>query len=83
MTTVQVRFETDILKTLRRSPEELAEDLRLAAAIHWYALGMISQGKGAEIAGLSRSDFIQALSQRGVSPIQETIEEIQEALGRA
>ena len=33
--------------------EQFARALRLAAAIYWYERGMISQGKGAEIAGLS------------------------------
>lgn len=45
MPVVQVRFDTDVLTMLRRSPEEMAKDLRLAGAIHWYALGLVSQGR--------------------------------------
>lgn len=82
MPVVQVRFDTDVLTMLRRSPEEMAEELRLAGAIRWYALGLVSQGKGAEIAGLSRAAFIDALSTSGVSPVQETLDEIREALAR-
>jgi hypothetical protein len=82
MPEVQVHFDTDVLTMLRRSPEELAQELRLAGAIRWYALGLVSQGQGAEIAGLSRAAFIDALSASGVSPVQETIEEIREALAR-
>ena len=81
MPAVTVQFDTDIFTTLRRSPDEVARDLRLGAAIHWYALGLVSQGKGAEIAGLSRGEFIDALSASGVSPIQEAIEEIRVAAG--
>jgi predicted HTH domain antitoxin len=44
------------------SDEKLAHEFRLAAAIRWYDRGLISQGKGAEIAGLTRSEFIDALS---------------------
>ena len=33
-------------------------------------------------AGLSRSGFIDALSASGVSPVQETLEEIRDALAR-
>ena len=36
--------------------------MRVAAAVKWYELGKVSQGKAAEIAGLSRSAFITALS---------------------
>jgi len=82
MPEVQVHFDTDVLTMLRWSPEELAQELRLAGAIRWYALGLVSQGKGAEIAGLSRAAFIDALSASGVSPVQETIEEIREAKAR-
>ncbi|MEM6454124.1 MAG: UPF0175 family protein [Acidobacteriota bacterium] len=80
MTVVHVEFDVDIFTTLRRSPEEIADDLRLGAAIRWYAQGLVSQGKGAEIAGVSRADFIDALSASGVSPVQESLDEIKEAL---
>lgn len=82
MTTVSITFDTDIFTTLSLSSEEVADDIRLAAAIHWYARGLVSQGKGAEIAGMSRSAFIDALSQAGVSPVQETLDEVREALAR-
>ena len=31
-------------------------------AIDWYQRGLISQGRGAEIAGVPRADFIDALA---------------------
>ncbi len=82
MTVVQVKFDTDVFSTLRKSPQEVSDDMRRAAAIVWYAQGTISQGKGAELAGLSRAEFIDALSASGVSPVQETLEEIRETLAR-
>jgi predicted HTH domain antitoxin len=51
-----------VLGALRRSPGELARDLRLAAAIHWYERGQISQEKAAEVAGLDRTDFLLELA---------------------
>jgi predicted HTH domain antitoxin len=36
----------------------------------------ISQGRAAEIAGVSRSEFIAALGRFGVSPFQSSAEEI-------
>ena len=32
--------------------------MKLAAAIHWYGRGMMSQERAAELAGLTRRDFI-------------------------
>ncbi|MFL6235587.1 MAG: UPF0175 family protein, partial [Thermoanaerobaculia bacterium] len=52
MTRVQVDFDFDVFSTLRRSPEEVAQEMRLAAAIFWYAQGRISQSRAAELAGV-------------------------------
>ena len=65
------------------SDEEFARGLRLAAAIFWYDKGLISQGKGAEIAGLTRVEFIDALGQAKVSAIQTSVEEFKEEKKRA
>ncbi len=55
---------------LRRSPDEFGAELRLTAAVKWYEMGRISQGKAAEVAGLSRAEFIGNLQRFGVSPVQ-------------
>jgi predicted HTH domain antitoxin len=78
MARVQVEFDSDVFSTLRRSPEEIAEELRLAAAVVWYAQGRVSQGRAAEIAGVSRAEFIDALSESGVSACQETLDDLDE-----
>lgn len=85
--TLTLELPDDAFSALRSSPEEFGRELRLAAAIKWYEMERISQGKAAEIAGLSRSAFIEALARYGVSPIQVSPsrieEEVQQALGDA
>jgi predicted HTH domain antitoxin len=66
MVTVQVQLPEETFSALRRSPDEMAGDLRLAAAVHWYSRGLISQERAAQLAGLDRTDFILALSREGV-----------------
>jgi len=83
MTQVNVQFPADVFAALRKSPEEVAGDVRLAAALIWYGRGVISQGKAAEIAGLSRSAFIDALAENDISANQETLEDLDKALARA
>jgi len=62
MPTVTMDLPTDVFSTLRRSPEEFAREMRLAAAMLWYSRSMISQEKAAEIAGLNRAEFLRALA---------------------
>ncbi len=64
------------LAAVRQEPAAFTQELRVAAAVKWYELGRISQGRAAEIAELSRAAFIDALGRYGVSPFQETVEEI-------
>ncbi len=56
--------------------------MKLAAAIHWYSQGLVSQGKAAEIAGVSRADFLEELFQRKIPAVQVSIEELREELRR-
>ncbi len=56
----------DVFAAMRRSPDEFARELRLAAAVHWYSRGEISQEKAAEIAGLNRKEFLLALAREKV-----------------
>lgn len=67
---------------LRSEPAELGRELRLAAAVKWYELGKLSQAKAAELAGLSRYEFIHALARFEVTPFQESVEEMAEGLAR-
>ena len=66
MTKITLDLPPDVFSALRRSPEEFGRDMRLAAAAHWYAQGRISQEKAANVAGLDRVDFLQALAREGI-----------------
>jgi predicted HTH domain antitoxin len=69
-------LEEGILSSVRQDPEGFTRELRIAAAVKWYELRKISQGRAAEVAGLSRAEFIDALGRYGVSPFQQTADEI-------
>lgn len=80
MRTVPIQLPETVFSALRKTPDEFVKEMRIAASVKWYELGEISQGKAAEIAGLSRSDFIQALSRYQVSFLQYTAQELAEEL---
>lgn len=79
---VELRIEMPdtAFSAIRKDPSEFASEMRLAAAVKWYEMGIISQEKAAEVAGLSRADFIFSLARFSVSPFQYTADEIAEEL---
>jgi predicted HTH domain antitoxin len=81
--TITVQVPDALLEGLTESPEAIGQEIRLTAAVHLYSRGLISQGKGAEIAGVSRWEFIQALGRAEVPACQVTSEELQEEVERA
>jgi len=66
--------------SLRQGPVEFASELRLAACAKWYELGKISQAKGAEISGLSRAAFIDALRTYRVAAVQTSASDLEAEL---
>lgn len=82
MSVVTLEMPEDVFSALRRSPEELGRELRLAAAIHWYQRGEVSQEKAALIAGLDRTDFLMALAREGVDAFTVSVEELRHELER-
>jgi predicted HTH domain antitoxin len=65
MMEITMKLDEGVFSALRRSPDEFANQMRLAAAIHWYKRGEISQEKAAQVAGLDRTDFLLALVREG------------------
>lgn len=78
MQTKKICFDlpVDAFSALRKTPEEFTSDLRMAAAAKWYEMGLVSQEKAAQIAGLAREDFLMELSKYKVSPLQYTAAEV-------
>ena len=82
MVTVTFELPEDVLSSVRKDPERFTQELRLAAAVKWYEMGLVSQSRAAEISGLSRSEFISALGRFEVSIFQYNMDEIAEEVNR-
>ncbi len=76
MIQLTLELPRDVLSALRQEPEGFLREMRLAAAVKWYENRQISQTKAAEIAGISRSEFITALSRFKVTPFQMDAEDL-------
>jgi predicted HTH domain antitoxin len=76
MVRMTIEMPEGALASLHRDPAGFAQEMRLAAAVKWYELRLVSQGRAAEIAGISRSEFLDALGRFRVTPYQMEADEI-------
>lgn len=83
MHTLSIELPETAFAALRKAPDEFVREMRLAAAVKWYELGELSQGRAAEIAGVSRAEFIDALARFRVSLFQYSADELREELADA
>ena len=82
MPTVTLNLPEEVFSALRRSPDEFVRELRLAAAIHWYERGEISQEKAAGIAEVDRADFLAALAREKAEAFLVDFEDLKRELAR-
>jgi predicted HTH domain antitoxin len=70
---MQVVFDLPetVFSSLRLAPAEFVAEMQRAAAAKWYELGRISQGKAAELCGVSRAQFVRILADYRVSVLQD------------
>ena len=80
---VTIDLPEDAFSALKMPPDSFVKEMRLAAAVKWYESGMVSQSKGAELAGVSRQEFLEGLNRFKVSPFQTSPEELARELSDA
>ncbi len=72
---LEIEMPDEVLLGMQADAENLAAEMRLAAAVKWYEIGRLTQARAAQAAGLSRAAFLSELARFKVSPFQETAEE--------
>jgi predicted HTH domain antitoxin len=83
MQTIQIDLPDEILLSLKETPEGLSREIRMAVAAKLYELGKLSSGRAAELVGVPRVSFLQALARYGVSILDLTEEELEQDLRNA
>ena len=68
--------------SLGKDPVAFARELRVAAAVKWYEMRLVSQARAAEIAGLSRAEFLDMLGRFRVTAFQMDAQELAEEATR-
>lgn len=79
-----VRLTIDIpeeaFSALREERERFAAEMRLAAAVQWYHEGRLSGSKAAQIAGMSRLEFLDELARRRLDVVKVDLNQQREEL---
>ncbi len=83
MQLIQIKCPDSVLISLKDTPESFARELCLNAAMKLYETGMLSSGRAADLAGMSRVSFLNRLADFGISVIDQESEEIRDDLKNA
>jgi predicted HTH domain antitoxin len=80
MTELVVNCPDDLARAVQLTQEELADQIRLMAALKMFELGKLSSGKAAELAGMSRAEFLEACGRYRVSNFNYPPEDLEDQL---
>jgi predicted HTH domain antitoxin len=75
-----LQLPNDLELAVQTTPEELEAQIRLMAALKMFELGKLSSGKAAELAGMSRVEFLEMCGRYRVSIFNYPPEELESEL---
>ncbi len=72
-----VNVPEKVLLAEKTDAASFARELPILAAVKLYELGRLSSGRAAELAGMSRVEFLLALGQYKVFPLQAELGDLE------
>ena len=83
MVELKMSVPEESLLALKITPEGLAKELKLAAAIKLYEVGKLSSGAAATLAGVPKPVLLSKLANYGVTTFRLTEKELKKDLHNA
>lgn len=83
MVIVTMEIPEEAFSALRESPTGFAAEMRFAAAVQWYHQGRVSGSKAAQIAGMTRLQFLDELARRHIDVIKVDLEDLKREVAGA
>jgi len=77
---LKLKYPSGFEHAVHLSKEEMEQHIRLMAALKMFELGKVSSGKAAELAGMSRVEFIETCGRYRVSAFNYTPEELEKEI---
>jgi len=79
MSPITLELPTEFAKSLGGNA---SRETLVAAALRWFEEGRLSQGQAAELLGMNRGEFFDLLHEHRVSPVQMSIEDLEQDFRR-
>jgi predicted HTH domain antitoxin len=77
---VIVEVPEDAVRRFGGDEARFGREIYDAAVVQWYDEARISSGRGAELLGIPRAEFLELLRRHNITPFQYTPEELAEEL---
>jgi predicted HTH domain antitoxin len=74
---ITIAVPEKVLLAEKADEAEFAKELREAAAVKLYELGRLSSGRAADLAGMSRVEFLLTLGKYRVFPLAAELEDLE------
>lgn len=75
--TFEIQYPEDLPETLGTTTEDFEQELRFLVAAKLYEIGRISSSRAAELAGLNRVEFLEALGKYRISVFNYSLDELE------
>jgi predicted HTH domain antitoxin len=80
---ITISIPEKVLLAEKTDEVSFAQELCVLAAVKLYELGRLSSGRAAELAGMSRVEFLLALGRYKVFPFQDELKDLESQHARS